>query len=291
VLEHAASHARVFYAGFVAVTPPLGLALASLTLVTASKLLSPQDFAAYGWRVPFLLSVILTAIGLVFRIKLLETPLFEEAKRRGDIAKIPLVETFARHPRYMLVGTAIAAGHAVLAYTATGYIFTYLTNVTKLDPISANLAVGVAGLLQLPFYIFNAWLSDKIGRRRIYMTGLFFAMATYYPVYLWLASVKDVALVSLGVFVLILATAFTFNILGTTLAELFPTRVRYTAMSMAFNPGIGFFGGFTPLIIQAIGLWLKNPLAGVILHTYVAAAVALLTALLPLPETKDKTLD
>jgi len=258
VLEHAASHARVFYAGFVAVTPPLGLALASLTLVTASKLLSPQDFAAYGWRVPFLLSVILTAIGLVFCIKLLETPLFEEAKRRGDIAKIPLVETFARHPRYMLVGTAIAAGHAVLAYTATGYIFTYLTNVTKLDPISANLAVGVAGLLQLPFYIFNAWLSDKIGRRRIYMTGLFFAMATYYPVYLWLASVKDVALISLGVFVLILATAFTFNILGTTLAELFPTRVRYTAMSMAFNPGIGFFDGFTPLIIQAIGLWLKT---------------------------------
>jgi MHS family proline/betaine transporter-like MFS transporter len=291
VLEHAASRARAFYAGFVAVTPPLGLALASLTLVTASKLLSPQDFAAYGWRVPFLLSIILTAIGLVFRIKLLETPLFEEAKRRGDVAKIPLVEAFARYPRYMLVGIAIAAGHAVLAYTATGYIFTYLTNVTKLDPISANLAVGVAGLLQLPFYIFNAWLSDKVGRRRIYMTGLLFAMATYYPVYLWLAGVKDVALVSFGVFVLILATAFTFSILGTTLAELFPTRVRYTAMSMAFNLGIGFFGGFTPLIIQAIGLWLKNPLAGVILYTYVVAAVALITALLLLPETKDKTLD
>jgi MHS family proline/betaine transporter-like MFS transporter len=153
------------------------------------------------------------------------------------------VEAFARYPRYMLVGIAIAAGHAVLAYTATGYIFTYLTNVTKLDPISANLAVGVAGLLQLPFYIFNAWLSDKVGRRRIYMTGLLFAMATYYPVYLWLAGVKDV------------------------------------------------FGGFTPLIIQAIGLWLKNPLAGVILYTYVVAAVALITALLLLPETKDKTLD
>ncbi len=92
--------------------------------------------------------------------------------------------------------------------------------------------------------------------------------------YLRLAGVKDVALVSFGVFVLILATAFTFSILGTTLAELFLTRVRYTAMSMAFNLGIGFFGGFTPLIIQSIGLWLKNPLAGVILYTYVVAAVA-----------------
>jgi hypothetical protein len=91
------------------------------------------------------------------------------------------------------------------------------------------------------------------------MIGPLFAMATYYPVYLWLAGVKDVALVSFGVFVLILATVFTFSILGTTLAELFPTRVRYTAMSMAFNPGVGFFGGFTPLIIQAIGLWLKKP--------------------------------
>jgi len=71
VLEQAASHARAFYVGFVAATPPLGLALASLTLVTASKLLSPQVFAAYGWRVPILLSIILTVIGLVFRIKLL----------------------------------------------------------------------------------------------------------------------------------------------------------------------------------------------------------------------------
>jgi len=106
-----------------------------------------------------------------------------------------------------------------------------------------------------------------------------------------LAGVKDVALFSLGVFVLVLATAFTFSILGITLAELFPTRVRYTAMSMAFNLGVCFFGGFTPLIIQAIGLWLKNPLAGVILYTYVMAAVALLTALLLLPETKDKAPD
>jgi MHS family proline/betaine transporter-like MFS transporter len=126
----------------------------------------------------------------------------------------------------MLVGIATAAGHAVLAYTATSYILTYLTTVTKLDPVSANLAVSVAGLPQLPFYIFNAWLSDKIGRRLIYMTGLLFAVATYYPAYLRLAGVKDVALVSLGVFVLILATAFTFSILGTTLTELFPTRVR-----------------------------------------------------------------
>jgi len=90
------------------------------------------------------------------------------------------------------------------------------------------------------------------------MIGLLFATATYYPLYLRLAGVKDVALVSFGVFVLILATVFTFNMLGTTLAELFPTRVRYTAMSMAFHLGIGFFGGFTPLIIQAIGLWLKT---------------------------------
>jgi hypothetical protein len=88
--------------------------------------------------------------------------------------------------------------------------------------------------------------------------GLLFATATYYPSYLRLAGVKDVALVSFGVFVLILATVFTFNMLITTLAELFPTRVRYAAMSMAFNLGIGFFGGFTPFIIQAIGLWLKT---------------------------------
>ena len=82
------------------------------------------------------------------------------------------------------------------------------------------------------------------------MIGLLFATATYYPLYLRLAGVKDVALVSFGVFVLILATVFTFNMLGTTLAELFPTRVRYTAMSTAFN--LGFFGSFT--FVVAVGL-------------------------------------
>jgi len=123
------------------------------------------------------------------------------------------------------------------------------------------------------------------------MIGLLFATATYYPLYLRLAGVKDVAPVSFGVFVLILATVFTFNMLGTTSAELFPTRVRYTAMSMAFKPRHRLLRRLHAPHNTGSRSLAKNPLAGVILYTYVVAAVALLTALLLLPETEDKALD
>lgn len=291
VLEHAAGRNRAFYAGFVAATPPLGLGLSSLTLVTAAKLLPPQDFQTYGWRMPFLVSIVLTILGLVLRLKLTETPLFEKIKSEKAVAKIPLIEAVVKYPRYILVGIAVAAGHSVLAYTATGYIFPFLTSVPKLSPVDANFAVGIAGVLQLPFYILNAWLSEKVGRRVIYSAGLAMALATYYPIFSWLTGVKDLALVTLGVFVLILATAFTFSVLGTALAELFPTKVRYTAMSLSFNLGIGVFGGFTPSIVQAISYWLNNPIAGVLFYTYIVAGFALAVALTLMPETKDKPLD
>lgn len=290
VIEHAPSGRRALYAGFVSATPPLGLGLSSFTVVASSKLMSPADFNSWGWRAPFLLALILTALGLYLRLKLAETPIFSRLKEAGAIARVPIAEVFARYWKWVLVGTVVAAGHAVLAYTSTAYIFTFLTTVPKWTPVDANAIVGAAAIAQLPLYIFAAWLGDRIGRKIVYIIGLVVGLTTYYPIYLMLASAKDMALAALGVFVLIGATAFTFSILGTALAELFPTRVRYSGMSIAFNLGIGFFGGFTPSIVQAIGAALRNPLAGVVLYTYVIAALALAAALSALPETKNAEL-
>ncbi|AEA13623.1 major facilitator superfamily MFS_1 [Thermoproteus uzoniensis 768-20] len=286
-LEYAPSGRRAFYVGFISATPPLGLGLSSLTVVLSSMLLTAQEFAAWGWRVPFLLALALTALGAYLRLKLAETPLFGALKEKGAVSKIPIVEAFAKYWKWILVGIAVAAGHAVLAYTSTAYIFTFLTQVARWTSVEANIIVGTAAVLQLPLYIFAAWLGDRLGRRLIYVIGLVIGIATYYPIYLFLSSLRDLAAAVLAVFVLIGATAFTFSILGTALAELFPTRVRYTGMSIAFNIGIGFFGGFTPSIVGAIGLALHNPLAGVALYTYVVAIVALAVAILALPETKN----
>ena len=290
VLEHAPQDRRAFYAGFLSATPPLGLGLSSLTLVATAFTLPKADFEAWGWRVPFLVSIVLTLFGLWLRVRLAETPLFEKIKAEGNISRIPIVEAFAKHPLYMLVGIAVAAGHAVMAYTATGYIFPYLTNALKWSPVDANMAVGAASIAQLPFYILNAYMADRVGRRRIYMAGLVMGLAVFYPIYYALAGVRSVALASLLIFVLILTTAFTFSVLGTTLAELFPTRVRYTGMSLAFNIGIGLFGGFTPSIVQTLGVVFNNPLAGVLLYTYAVVAVALVVALKWLPETAQRQL-
>lgn len=291
VLEHAPPGRRAFYAGFVAATPPLGLGLSSLTLVITSMFLTQAEVSSWGWRVPFLLSIVLTLLGVMLRLKLAETPLFEKIKQEGNISRIPLAEAFARYPVPMLVGIAIAAGHSVLAYTATGYIMPHLTNTLKWDAVSANAALAVASLAQLPFYIVNAWLADSLGRKRVYMAGLLMGFVVFYPAYLLLALVKDFAISVFLIFLMILTTAFTFSVLGTAIAEIFPTRVRYTGMSLAFNIGIGVFGGFTPTIIQLINLWLRNPLAGVILYTYIVAAVALAVAWRFLPETKGKKLE
>ncbi|MEL9991306.1 MAG: MFS transporter [Thermoproteus sp.] len=287
VMEHVPEGRRAFYTGFVAATPPLGLGLSSFTVVASASLLPQAAFNAWGWRVPFLFALVLTALGAYLRWKLDETPLFKQIKERGDVPRVPLLEVFGKYWKWVVVGTVIAAGHAVLAYTSTGYIFTFLAQVPKWNPVEANLIVGAAALAQLPLYIFAAWLGDKLGRRAVYVVGLAIGLATYYPLYVLLSTTKNIALASLYVFVLIGATAFTFSMLGTALAELFPTRVRYSGLSTAFNLGIGFFGGFTPSIVQAIGVALGNPLAGVALYTYL---VALAVALFALPETKDKSL-
>jgi len=291
VLEHAPPNRRAFYAGFLSATPPAGLALSSLTLVSTSLLLSRADIETWGWRVPFLLSIALTMLGVYLRLRLTETPLFEAVKREGKVAKVPVVEAFTKYSKWIAVGVVISAGHAVLAYTSTGYIFTYLTQVAKLDPLTVNLVVGVAALLQYPFYIINAWLADKYGRKRIYMTGLALGLLTYYPIYQWLGTARGLAETIFAVFILIYATAFTFSVLGTAIAELFPTRVRYTGMSVTFNIGVGVFGGFTPTVVQLIGISLQNPLAGLILYTYVVAALALVVAYFYLPETAAKRLE
>lgn len=290
VMEHVPEGKRAFYTGFVAATPPLGLGLSSFTVVASASLMSPAAFNAWGWRAPFLFALVLMALGAYLRWKLDETPLFKPLKERGEVPKVPLLEVFGKYWKWVVVGTVVAAGHAVLAYTSTAYIFTFLTQVPKWSPVEANLIVGAAALAQLPLYIFAAWLGDKMGRRAVYVIGLVLGLATYYPLYLLLSTTKDIALASLYVFVLIGATAFTFSMLGTALAELFPTRVRYSGLSIAFNLGIGFFGGFTPSIVQAIGVALRNPLAGVALYTYLIALVALAVALFVLPETKDKRL-
>ncbi|MEM0483764.1 MAG: MFS transporter [Pyrobaculum sp.] len=291
VLENAPENRRAFYVGFISATSPLGLGLSSLTLVFTAFSLPKADFETWGWRVPFLISLALTALGLWLRYKLAETPLFEKIKKEGRVSRLPIAEAFVRYPVYMALGIIIAAGHSVLAYTATGYIFPYLTNVLKWSPVDANLAVGAAALAQLPFYIINAYLADRIGRRRVYITGLALGLVLFYPVYYWLGFVKDVALASFLIFLLILTTAFTFSVLGTAIAELFPTRVRYTGMSLAFNIGIGLFGGFTPSIVQTLGVLFNNPLAGVILYTYIVVAVALAVAIKWLPETAGVRLE
>ncbi|MEM0464899.1 MFS transporter [Pyrobaculum sp.] len=236
---------------------------------------------------PFLVSIILTALGVYLRFKLAESPVFEDIKKRGEVARVPIAEVLGRHLPWVLVGVAVAAGHAVLAYTSTGYIFTYLVQTAKRTPVEANIIVGAAALAQIPLYLFAAWLGDRVGRKAVYMTGLAIGLATYYPLYYLLPSL-DLWLAALAVYVMVGATAFTFGILGTALAELFPARVRYSGMSLAFNLGVGLFGGFTPTIVQLIGTLLKNPLAGLLLYTYVVAAAALIIAALILPETKSK---
>ncbi|MFN7105912.1 MAG: MFS transporter, partial [Pyrobaculum sp.] len=224
------------------------------------------------------------------RLKLAETPMFENLRNSGKVSKLPLLEAFTKYPRYILLGVAIAAGHSVLAYTSTGYIFPFLTQVVKLDAVAVNTAVGIAAALQFPFYILNAYLADRIGRRPIYLAGLVMGLLTYYPIYSWLTAARDLSLITAAVFLLVLATAFTFGVLGTAMAELFPTSVRYTGMAVSFNIGIGLFGGFTPSIVQYIGMAVGNPLAGVVFYTYAVVLFALATAYFLLPETARREL-
>lgn len=186
VAEHAPNGRRGYYTSWIQTTATLGLFLSLVVILGVQFALGKEAFAAWGWRIPFLVSVLLLGVSVWIRLKMNESPAFKKMKEEGKTSKAPLSEAFgqwknAKIALLALVGAVI--GQAVVWYTGQFYALFFLQSILKVDGQSANIMVAAALILGTGFFVLFGWLSDKIGRKPIIMAGLVLAMLTYFPLF------------------------------------------------------------------------------------------------------------
>jgi MFS family permease len=186
VAEHAPNGKRGFFTSWIQTTATLGLFLSLLVILGCRMVLTTEDFDAWGWRIPFLLSILLLGISVYIRMQLSESPVFQRMKAEGKASKAPLTESFARWDNLKMVILSLlggTAGQAVVWYTGQFYALFFLTQTLKIDAQTANLLIAGALLAGTPFFVLFGSLSDKIGRKPIVMAGCLIAAATYFPIF------------------------------------------------------------------------------------------------------------
>ena len=400
VAEHAPHGSRGAYTSWIQTTATLGLFLSLLVITTCRIVLGTEAFEAWGWRIPFLVSLLLLGVSVWIRLKLDESPVFKAMKAEGTLSKAPLTESFAKWPNLKIVLLALfglTAGQAVVWYTGQFYTLFFLTQTLKVDPQTANILVAVSLLLGTPFFVVFGSLSDRIGRKPIILLGCALAALTYFPLFKALThyanpalesaqarapvvvladpaecsvqfnpvgtsrftsscDVAKAALVARGVpyrneatvagsvaevrvgavsvvsfdataqdaterrasftaalgaaltdaaypvmadpagidkpmvvfvlWILVIYVTLVYGPIAAMLVEMFPTRIRYTSMSLPYHIGNGWFGGFLPTTAFAIVAAKGNIYAG-LWYPVVIASMTFVVGALFLRETKD----
>lgn len=354
VAEHSPAHRRGYYTSFIQTTATLGL-FVSLGVILATRLsMTPEDFNEWGWRIPFWLSVFLVLMSYYIRIKLHESPLFTKLKAEGKTSKNPLKESFGNKENLKLVLLALfgaAMGQGVVWYTGQFYALSFLQNTMHIEFIQSNIIIAVALLIGTPFFVYFGHLSDKIGRKKIMMTGMFIAALSYYPIYSAMdrigdisqktevaakyhiennfsknsdgvmveksskvhtytdetvmkeitstvngksdtktevsVSNKNLAILVLLVLIQVLFVTMVYGPIAAFLVELFPTRIRYTSMSLPYHIGNGVFGGLLPAIATLLVTKTGNHLAGLI-YPITIALICMVIGILFIKEKKTK---
>ncbi len=315
VAEHVPDHRRGFYTSFIQTTATLGFFLSLGVIGTTRSYCGPDDFKAWGWRVPFLLSFLLIAVSLYVRLKMSESPLFTKLKSEGQLSKNPLRESFTNPTNLKLVLLALfgaTAGQGVVWYTGQFYALTFLQKPLNLDWKLAYILVSIALAIGTPFFIVFGRLSDAIGRKKIMLGGCLLAAITYVPIYMGIQRLAnpnmlprvdtlplDAALGLVGLLTLqMIYVTMVYGPIAAFLVELFPTSIRYTSMSLPYHLGNGWFGGFLPLVATAATTseWARESLGAHAIYAglFYPIGVCLLTVIiggLYVRETKDHKID
>jgi MFS family permease len=384
VAEHAPDHKRGLHTSWIQTTATLGFFLSLLIIGVCRFGMAEPTFKSWGWRIPFLVSLLLLAISVYIRLKLNESPVFAKMKAEGKTSKAPLRESFAEWKNLKIVLLALfgaAMGQGVVWYTGQFYALFFLQGTLKIDWKTAYVVVAVALMLGTGLFVFFGWLSDRIGRKNIMMAGCLLAALTYFPIYKAMAhfgnpaleaftsnthvtvkasncqvhlfpnpktvysecdkvqdylskkslsyetiegepgarpitTFKDTAiegwdepkfaatLKTLGypaaanpddinvpmlillVFIQVVYVTMVYGPIAAFLVELFPTRIRYTSMSLPYHIGNGWFGGMLPLTTAAVVAANGNIFSG-LWYPVIVAGITFVIGMLFIRETKN----
>jgi MFS family permease len=197
VAEHAPKGKRGYYTSFIQITATAGLVLSLLVILGVRLAVGEEAFVSWGWRIPFLVSILLLGVSLWIRLKLAESPSFKQMKAEGKGSPTPLKDSFLKWPNLKLVIIALVgltAGQAVIWYTGQFYALFFLERVMKVDATLVYILLAIALLLASPFFVFWGWLSDKVGRKPIILAGCLIAALTYFPLFQALTNAANPAL-------------------------------------------------------------------------------------------------
>jgi MFS family permease len=304
IAEHVPDRKRGYYTSFIQTTATLGFFLSMGVIGTMRLWLGEEAFRDYGWRIPFLLSFVLLGVSLYIRLRMKESPLFTELKSRGKTSANPLKESFTNplNLKYVLLALfGATAGQGVVWYTGQFYALTFLQNVLGIAWNDAYLMVSCALLVTTPLFIVFGALSDRVGRKKVMLTGCVLAALTYVPIYMamrYFAEPINWPMMILLLSIQMVYVCMVYGPIAAFLVELFPTRIRYTSMSLPYHLGNGWFGGFLPLIATAVtaSAWAAQTFGSGAIYTGLIypIAVCLITLVvggLFIRETKDHKID
>lgn len=301
VAEHAPEHKRGYYTSWIQTTATLGLFVSlGVILLTRHSLdadaaKSIAKFNDWGWRIPFIVSIFLVGLSIYIRLKMKESPLFTELKASGKTSVNPIKESFGHKTNLKMVLLALfgaTMGQGVVWYTGQFYAQSFIENVCKIDFDQSRTILIWAILFGTPFFVlFGSW-SDKVGRKWIMLSGMFLAICTYHLLFNGLLQIAETestttyvgdkivrTLTGLAywkmvgiVFIMIVYVTMVYGPIAAFLVELFPTKIRYTSMSLPYHIGNGVFGGLTPFIATLLTtIYTNDKLAGLMYPIIVAA--------------------
>lgn len=249
-VEHAPAGRRGFYGSWPQMGVPAGLVVANLVFTVFSSQPSEQ-FLAWGWRVPFLLSVVLIAVGLFIRLQVAEPPAFARVKESHTESKMPILDAIRNNPKEVMVAFGARFAENGIFYVYTVFVLTYATVQLQIPQTTVLTGVLIAAAIELFAMPMFGALSDSVGRRPVYLFGAGLSLVWSFP-FFWLVGTKEMLLIWAGIVGLAIGHSAMYGPQASFFSELFGTRVRYSGASLGYQLASVFAGGLSPLIAVAL---------------------------------------
>src|SRR6266496_1006102 len=301
VAEHVSDEKRGYYTGWLQTSPTLGIVLSLAVIIGTRQTLGTEAFNAWGWRIPFLLSLVLVSVAIYIRLQLQETPIFQAIKAKGQTSSNPWREAFTgKNARYVLIASIVVLGEGCVWYSSQFWALYFLQTVKKVDVLASSAIVGAGLLIAAPTLVLFGRLSDKIGRKPVILAGFLLASLTYYPLYSALGGFAEPKAINypmaiLEVAVLVSYVGMVYGPIAAFLAEFFPARIRYTSVSVPYHIGNGWGGGLVPIITtaayaKAVENGSSDPLFWALVYPIAVPAIMFLIAIFVMPETRKHSI-